>query len=73
MAAKQKFHIGDRVMYSAKFLRSIGDYSYETASRRMTISSLEELRPGLCYCKMVDDNGDECRALDSNLQKVKAA
>lgn len=64
---KQKFRIGDRVMYSAKFLRSIADFSFKTSSRRMTITSLTPLGPGLCYCKLVDDNGESCAALDSNL------
>lgn len=34
-------NIGDRVALSAKFLRSIGDYSHASASKRGTVVSCE--------------------------------
>ena len=39
----QDFAIGDRVAYRAAFLRSIFDYSHDTASRRGTIQAIERL------------------------------
>jgi hypothetical protein len=37
MEDKHKFSIGDRIAYRAAFLRSIGDYSHASASRRGTV------------------------------------
>jgi hypothetical protein len=34
------FKVGDRIAYTAKFLRSIGDYSYESASLRGTVLNI---------------------------------
>lgn len=40
---KQDFSVGQRVAYRAAFLRSIMDYSYDSASLRGTIKGLEIL------------------------------
>jgi hypothetical protein len=34
------FKVGDRVAYTAKFLRSICDYSYDSASMRGTVKAI---------------------------------
>ena len=41
---KSQFTTGDRVAYSAKFLRSIGDYSHGSASMRGTVTGVREIR-----------------------------
>jgi hypothetical protein len=33
-------NVGDRVAFAAKFLRSIGDYTYDTAQRRGTVIAI---------------------------------
>ncbi len=38
---KTTFNVGDRVAYSAKFLRSICDYSHESASKRGTVTKIK--------------------------------
>lgn len=67
--------VGDRVAYSAKFLRSIGDYSHQSASMRGTVQGL---RP-MAHSKNVlvkikwDNDDDELRAgaLSCNLVRVE--
>lgn len=71
---KTSFQIGDRVAYSAKFLRSVGDYSHESASMRGTVQGVRRI-PGMKFDHVKiawDGDTDELRsgALACNLCKV---
>lgn len=69
----QKLNVGDRVAYSAKFLRSICDYSHESASKRGTVTSLKDYGT-MTHVKIDwDDDKDELRsgAAASNLVRVQ--
>lgn len=73
MRMHSKFLTGDVVMYSEKFLRQIGDYSKESADRRMTILTILPICHTCNYCKMVDTaTGKEVLSLECNLEKAVA-
>ncbi len=70
----QSFNPGDRVAYSARFLRSIADYSHASASMRGTVQSSKRI-PGMKsdFVKIAwDGDSDELRAgaLAANLTLV---
>lgn len=54
------FKVGDRVAYRAAFLRSIGDYSYDSASMRGTVVEVDPkpFRPGVQYMKVQWDGAE---------------
>ena len=62
--------VGDRVAYSAKFLRSIGCYSGDMPHARGTVTALQPL--GQTTLAVVDWNTDEIprRVNTANLAKV---
>jgi len=63
------FKIGDRVAYKASFLRSIGDYSYDSASMRGTVAEVfPEVRRGQQVLSIKWDGDQEVRgSLSGNL------
>ncbi len=72
---KTTLQIGDRVAYSVKFLRGIGDYSHDSASMRGTVTGIREIR-GMKFplVKIAwDTDTDELRAgaLACNLVRVQ--
>lgn len=62
-------NIGDTVAYSAEFLRNIGDYSKQSASKRGKITKVEFLDKNF---KVVFVDGDFNHGVNiKNLRKVK--
>ena len=62
---------GDSVSYSSKFLRSIGDYSHCSASRKAVVESVRELPfGGNSVAALVFEDGQTVSALTSNLALV---
>lgn len=71
---KTTFQVGDRVAYAAKFLRSIADYSHQSASMRGTVTAVKQyggMKFPVVSVKW-DNETDELRAgaLACNLVKV---
>jgi len=60
------FEPGDIVKYSSAFLRSIGDYSHETASYKFEVISTFQLGNNLFY-KLKDNENYRTSCLASNL------
>lgn len=60
---KNEFKPGDRVAYSARFLRSICDYSHESASKRGTVTGVKTYG-SKCVIVSIDwdEDKDELRA-----------
>jgi hypothetical protein len=69
-----KLKVGDRVAYSAKFLRSVADYSHRSASMRGAVLDLRPLPHSanqLVGVKWDNDNdGLRAGALSCNLVSV---
>ena len=64
---------GDRVAYSAKFLRSICDYSHDSASKRGTVLAVKDYG-SMTHVKIDwDDDKDEMRAGAAACNLVKVA
>jgi hypothetical protein len=60
---KTSLNVGDRVAYSAKFLRSICDYSHDSASMRGTVTKLTSYGHSCMIAGIKWDNdNDELRA-----------
>lgn len=66
---KQTLELGDRVAYSATFLRAIGDYSYESASMRAHVIGFEPLG-GNRLARLKWNDGSDRSVLESNLRRV---
>ena len=67
-----KFQVNDIVMYSGNFLRSICDFSKETADRRMKIERIVEINERITLCKMRDiRSGEPVSSLTGNLEHAK--
>lgn len=69
-----KFKVGDRIAYSAAFLKSIGARASkeDIGGLRGTVKSVQEFVPGKWLVKFVWDGGEESSALATNLAKVGA-
>ena len=64
--------IGDKVAFSAAFLRSTGQFTGKVPKMRGTITAMTPMS-GRALCAIAWDNGQETRALDSNLARVGSA
>lgn len=63
-----RIQIGERVRYSAKYLRSVSDFSKESADRTGVIRGIEDLgKARLAAVEWDDDPGALKRVLASNL------
>ena len=61
MKTKYEFKVGDRVKLTVKFLRSIQDYSAESANARGTIKRFFAFAPGREIAKVLWDGEEEER------------
>jgi hypothetical protein len=70
----QAFEVGQRVAYRAETLRSWGDYSHATASRRGTIKSIERLYTAHNMPRVIsvlwDDSTSPSNVLECNLVRA---
>lgn len=58
---------GDRVAFRAAFLRSIFDYSHDSASKRGTVTETPLAMGERALCRVAWDNGTIQTVLDCNL------
>ena len=56
---KPNIKTGDRVAYSARFLRSICDYSHASASKRGTVTGLKTYGHGFTVATIKWDNDND--------------
>lgn len=69
MAKKQAIALGDKVAFSAAFLRSTGQFSGRTPALRGTVAAIEDL--GGCVLALVQwHDGTEFRVNVKNLARV---
>lgn len=69
MSKKTNIAIGDRVAYSAKFLRSIAGYTGEMPFLRGTVRDIREFRSGT-YLAVIEWTGDPYLDEEGNLPRV---
>ena len=64
-------NIGDKVRYTAEFLRSIVDYSMDTASKFAAVTAIVELAPGFIIVETDEKGGLPAAINIKNLEVFK--
>ncbi len=68
-----RIQVGDRVMYSRRFLRSIGVYSGDMPFAEATVTRVAQLSLTLRIVTAESSDGQIMKALDSNLIRATDA
>lgn len=67
----KQFKIGDKVAYSAKFLKSISDFSARSANKRGTITALQDFGKDFTIAEIDGDFGHGVNT--KNICKINSA